>query len=52
MRSSGLDFANAPSCEGAIDIGPLRINAYCRPINSLPHQCADSVLSVRTPFTL
>ena len=42
----GIDFANAPSCDGAIDIGPLRISAYCRPINSLPHQCADSVLSV------
>ncbi len=30
------------SCEGAIDIGPLRVSAYCRPMNSLLHQRAES----------
>ena len=43
---------NAPNCEGAILIGPLRLNTYSIPILALPHQLLASVLSVCTPCTL
>ncbi len=50
--TDGSDLANAPNCEGAMLIGPLRLKAYCMPIMALPHQLAARVLSVGTPCTL
>src|SRR6476619_3114311 len=49
---SGALRVNAPSCEGAMLMGPLRFNAYSAPILSLPHHEFASVLSVVTPLTL
>ena len=49
---SELLRVKAPSCEGAMLIGPLRLKAYSRPICSLPHQLLARVLSVCTPCTL
>src|SRR5918912_4121913 len=42
---------NAPSCDGAMLIGPLRLTRYSSPIFALPHQVADSVFSVFVPLT-
>src|SRR6478736_4642562 len=46
---SGELRVNAPSCDGAMLMGPLRLNAYSIPIFALPHQLLASVLSVVTP---
>ena len=42
---------NAPSCEGAMLIGPLRLNTYSKPISALPSQLFAIVFSVLTPLT-
>src|SRR5436190_20883625 len=42
---------NAPSCDGAMLIGPLRVTRYSRPISALPHHERAIVLSVFTPST-
>src|SRR5580765_5477511 len=42
---------NRPSCDGAMLIGPLRLNAYSRPISALPHHEFAIVFSVVTPLT-
>ena len=42
----------APSCEGAMLIGPVRNIAYSAPIFSLPHHELASVFNVVTPCTL
>src|SRR6516225_1180875 len=44
-------FANAPSCDGAMLIGPLLDHAYCSAISALPRSVEAIVLSVRTPST-
>ena len=49
--SAGRLFVNAPSCDGAMLIGPARRSAYCRPIRAFPHQLLASVFSVRVPET-
>src|SRR5436853_7570428 len=36
----------APSCDGAMLIGPLRLSAYSSPISALPHHERVIVLSV------
>ena len=41
----------APSCDGAMLIGPLRLSAYSMPIIALPHNEFAMVLSVFTPST-
>ena len=46
---SGLERVKAPSCEGAMLIGPLRRSAYSRPILARPQSEADKVLSVAWP---
>src|SRR5574340_1053485 len=48
----GSDFTNAPICDGAMVIGPLRNNAYSRPIFALVHHELSMVLSVCAFFTL
>ena len=40
-----------PNWLGAIDIGPLRRNAYSRTIPALPQRLFASVFSVRAPLT-
>src|SRR5438477_5283595 len=52
QRNSGALRVKAPSCEGAMLIGPLRASAYSDAIFSLPHHEFASVLSVVTPLTL
>src|SRR6185503_14441831 len=49
--SPGRLFVNAPSCDGAMLIGPLRDHAYCRPISALPQADDAIVLSVFVPST-
>src|SRR4051794_37580320 len=49
---SGELRVNAPSCDGAMLIGPVRNIAYSAPIFILPHHEFASVLSVVTPLTL
>src|SRR4051812_25575407 len=49
---SGSDLAHAPICDGAIVSGPLRRNAYSRPIFTLPHHELARVLRVTTFETL
>src|SRR5689334_20816958 len=44
--SSGELFVKAPSCEGAMLIGPLRLRAYSRPMRALPSSEEASTLSV------
>src|SRR3954462_5520113 len=34
----------APSCEGAMLMGPLRVSMYCSPMRALPHQLLARVL--------
>src|SRR2546423_1016476 len=51
----GLDASlrvKAPSCDGAMLIGPLRLARYSSPISALPHHERAIVLSVFTPSTL
>src|SRR5437764_11521343 len=45
----GVLRVNAPSCEGAMLIGPVRNIAYSMPIFTLPHHEFASVLSVVVP---
>src|ERR1700741_3538144 len=47
----GSLFVKAPSCDGAMLIGPLRLKAYSRPNIALPHRVLAIVLSVFTPET-
>ncbi len=49
---SGRLRVKAPSCEGAMLIGPVRRSAYSRPILALPTQLPASTLSVGTSLTL
>src|SRR4051812_35370335 len=42
----------APSCDGAMLIGPLRLTTYSSPMSALPHHELAIVLSVFTPSTL
>ena len=49
---SGVLRVKAPSCDGAMLIGPLRVSRYCRPMPALPHQVAAMRLSVFVPRTL
>lgn len=48
----GSDLANAPSCDGAIDMGPLWNSAYCKPICILPTILLAITFKVLTPCTL
>ena len=43
---SGLERVKAPSCEGAMLIGPVRAQAYSKPILALPQSELAMVLSV------
>src|SRR5688572_6039530 len=55
MFGNGCDGSlrvNAPSCDGAMLIGPLRFIAYSSPISALPHHERVIVFSVFTPSTL
>ena len=52
MRCAGALRMKAPSCEGAMLIGPLRRSAYSSAILALPQSGEASALSVRTPSTL
>src|SRR6478672_8551501 len=49
---SGLLRGNAPNCDGAMLIGPLRLAAYSRPILALRQSELAMALSVGTPCTL
>ncbi len=48
----GSDRENAPSCDGDMLIGPLRVNAYCRPMPALPCHRLASAFKVLAPKTL
>src|SRR5687768_256188 len=55
MLGHGCDGSlrvKAPSCDGAMLIGPLRFQAYSSAIIALPHHERVIVLSVFTPSTL
>jgi hypothetical protein len=45
-------LVNMPNWLGAIDIGPVRLNAYSRAMRALPRGELTSVLSVAAPYTL
>src|ERR1700741_4520984 len=49
---SGELRVNAPSCEGAMLIGPLRLSMYSSPILALPNIDEASTLSVGAPLIL
>jgi hypothetical protein len=49
---SALLRVKAPSCEGAMLMGPLRLSAYSSPILALPTSELAMVLSVGTFCTL
>ena len=42
----------APSWEGAMLMGPLRLSAYSSPMAALPNKVLAMVLSVLVPCTL
>jgi hypothetical protein len=48
---SGDERTKAPSCDGAMLIGPDRFNAYSAAIMALPHSELARVFSVRVPCT-
>ena len=50
--SSGRLRVKAPSCEGAMLIGPLRRSRYSMPMRSLPQGLAARVLRVSASRTL
>ncbi|MNV57297.1 hypothetical protein D3C71_1496220 [compost metagenome] len=49
---SGRLRVNAPSCDGAMLMGPLRLKAYSMPMRALPSRLDASTLSVGAPCTL
>ena len=46
VSRSGPDFVNMPNWLGAIDIGPLRVSAYCRAMRALPNRLPAMSFSV------
>src|SRR5690554_2211899 len=48
----GSERAKQPSWDGAIDIGPVRHNAYSSAMPALCQSVCERSLSVRTPDTL
>ncbi len=51
QRRPGSERVKAPSCDGAMLIGPLRESAYSAAMRALPSSVADKVLSVRVLST-
>ena len=49
VSKSGRDLENAPSCEGAIDMGPERLNRYSSPILAFPNIELAIVFNVFAP---